>query len=249
MGDFAAAVLSWLTCGLTPGLNAPCCTSADTVVPLRFCARLATMWLGSRCSAMVGVPRSSAMDAAAAAVVVPAAAVTAAQLEPVVRETVTAAAAAAAGALMMVEVLEEEEVVAVMFVVDAVVLLLLLLVLLFTGELAAPPPPSPFTLWAPERLVRTVAQETCCFVLRELPLPGPLPPLPPPPLPLTGAEVPVSELPSDTDPVGVLLVQRLLFALTLALPPLSELELSGFSSLLSGFSGLSESRLVPFLRC
>ncbi len=50
----SAGVLLWL-------IRAPCWTNEDTDVPFPFCAMLAMMWCGSRCSAMVGVPRSSAI--------------------------------------------------------------------------------------------------------------------------------------------------------------------------------------------
>ena len=139
--------LLWFTCG-GAGPSAPCCTSEDTVVPLRFCARLATMWLGSRCSAMVGVPRSSAMGDVDAPV-------------PVTVNVVVAV-------VVMVVVV----VVTVAARVDAAVtdpagaaagLLLLLLLSLLVGEpsVVVAAPLSPFTLCAPERRVRTVA--CCCF--------------------------------------------------------------------------------------
>lgn len=53
---------SWEVAGLTaPPGRVLCCTRAETLVPLPFWAMLATMWLGSLCRAMVGVPRSRAM--------------------------------------------------------------------------------------------------------------------------------------------------------------------------------------------
>lgn len=203
-------LLLWLSCG-GAGPSAPCCTSAETVVvPLRFCARLATTWLGSRCSEIVGVPRSRVMDEADAP-----AAVTVI-VEVVVVAVVMVVVAVVTVAVRLDAVVTEP--------VDAVVLLLMLLLLL-AGELAvAAAPLSPFTLWGPVRRVRT---EGCCCCRRRVSYP--LLPGPPSP-PLTGG-VPVSASPSD--PVRLLL---LLLALVpcepgVLTPPLSALELSGFAVL------------------
>lgn len=60
----SVTVLLWLPCeaGEVMGpMRAPCWTRADTLVPFPFWAMLATMWLGSLCRAMVGVPRSRAI--------------------------------------------------------------------------------------------------------------------------------------------------------------------------------------------
>lgn len=56
---WSVASFSGFTGDAACAVRALCGTKAETLVPLPFCA-IATMWFGSLCRAMVGVPRSRA---------------------------------------------------------------------------------------------------------------------------------------------------------------------------------------------